>query len=118
MRRFTSNAIVKDIHELLNLPVRKGPGPAIYLRDIGTVEDASDILVCYALVNGKRSVFIPVTKRADASTLDVVNRVKAELPKFRQLVPEDIKLNFEFDQSTYVKDSILGLVIEERSARY
>ncbi|HEY9684448.1 MAG TPA: efflux RND transporter permease subunit [Oculatellaceae cyanobacterium] len=108
----STNAIVKDIHDLLNLPIRKGAGPAVYLRDVGTVEDASDILVCYALVNGKRSIFIPVTKRADASTLDVVNRVKTELPRFRQLIPEDIKINFEFDQSTYVKDSILGLVIE------
>ncbi|HEY9754778.1 MAG TPA: efflux RND transporter permease subunit [Oculatellaceae cyanobacterium] len=108
----STNAIVKDIHDLLNLPIRKGAGPAVYLRDVGTVEDASDILVCYALVNGKRSIFIPVTKRADASTLDVVNRVKTELPRFRQLVPEDIKINFEFDQSTYVKDSILGLVLE------
>ena len=41
-----------------------------------------------------------------------MNRVKAELPRFRSLVPEDIDIKFEFDQSVYVKDSILGLVLE------
>jgi multidrug efflux pump subunit AcrB len=82
------------------------------LRDIGTVENSSDVLTGYALVNGRRAVYIPVTKRADASTLDLVNRVKAELPRMQALVPDDIKVSFEFDQSTYVKNSIRGLVLE------
>lgn len=106
------NSVVGNIKELLDLPIRQAAGPTVYLRDIGTVKDSTDILSCYALIDGKRSVYIPVTKRPDASTLDVVNRVKRELPKFRALVPEDININFEFDQSTYVKNSILGLVIE------
>ena len=106
------NSVVGDIKDLLDIPIRQAAGPTVYLRDVGTVKDSTDILTCYALINGKRSVYIPVTKRADASTVDVVNRVKAELPKFRALVPEDINIKFEFDQSTYVKDSIFGLVLE------
>jgi multidrug efflux pump subunit AcrB len=106
------NSVVTDIKDLLDLPIRQTAGPTVYLRDLGTVKDSTDILSCYALIDGKRSVFIPVTKRADASTVDVVNRVKAELPRFRSLVPEDINIKFEFDQSVYVKDSILGLVLE------
>lgn len=106
------NSVVPQIQELANLPVRTGAGPAVYLRDIGTVENSSDVLTGYALVNGRRTVYIPVTKRADASTLDVVNRVKAELPRMQALVPDDIKVSFEFDQSTYVKNAIRGLVIE------
>src|SRR5258708_22465843 len=89
-----------------------GAGPAVFVRDIGTVENGSDILTGYALVNGRRTVYIPVTKRSDASTLDVVNRVKSELPRMQSLLPDDIKVTFEFDQSTYVKNSIRGLVIE------
>jgi multidrug efflux pump subunit AcrB len=106
------NSVVGDIKDLLDIPIRQVAGPTVYLRDVGTVKDSTDILTCYALIDGRRSVFIPVTKRADASTLDVVNRVKAELPKFRALVPEDIKIKFEFDQSVYVKDSIFGLLME------
>src|SRR6266851_5011967 len=106
------NSIVPRIQDLGGLPIRTGAGPTVFLRDIGTVENSSDVLTGYALVNGRRTVYIPVTKRADASTLDVVNRVKAELPRMQALVPDDIKVSFEFDQSTYVKNAIRGLVIE------
>jgi multidrug efflux pump subunit AcrB len=106
------NSVVTDPQELLNLPIRKGAGPTVFLNDIATVDDSTDVLTGYALVNGHRTVYIPVTKRADASTLDVVARVKKELPKFQALVPEDIKVNFEFDQSTYVKNAISGLALE------
>src|SRR5215813_10732351 len=106
------NSVVSNIQELTKLPIRMGAGPAVFLRDVGTVENGSDILTGYALVNGRRTVYIPVTKRADASTLDVVNRVKAELPRMQSLLPDDIKVTFEFDQSTYVKNSIRGLIVE------
>jgi len=106
------NSVVPQIQELANLPIRTGSGPTVFIRDVGRVENSTDILTGYALVNGRRTVYIPVTKRADASTLDVVNRVKAELPRMQTLVPDDIKVTFEFDQSTYVKNAIRGLVTE------
>ncbi len=106
------NAVVPQIQELADLPIRIGSGPTVFVRDVGRVENSSDILTGYALVNGRRTVYIPVTKRADASTLDVVNRVKSELPRMQALVPDDIKVSFEFDQSTYVKNAIRGLVTE------
>jgi len=106
------NSVVSQIKELADLPIRVGSGAAVFVRDIGTVENGSDILTGYGLVNGRRTVYIPVTKRADASTLDVVNRVKSELPRMQALVPDDIKVSFEMDQSGYVKNAIRGLVIE------
>src|SRR5215831_5289273 len=106
------NSIVPQINELANIPIRVGSGATVYVRDIGSVENGSDILTGYGLVNGRRTVYIPVTKRADASTLDVVSRVKTSLPSFQALVPEDIKVSFEFDQSTYVKNAIRGLAVE------
>src|SRR2546426_6176980 len=68
------NSVVKNIKDLESVPIRTGSYPAVFLRDIGEVKDASDIVTCFALVNGRRTVYIPVTKRADASTLSVVNR--------------------------------------------
>jgi multidrug efflux pump subunit AcrB len=106
------NSVVPQIQELGSLPIRIGAGPTVFLSDIATVQNSSDILTGYALVNGRRTVYIPVTKRADASTLDVVKRVKAALPNMQTLVPEDIKVSFEFDQSTYVKNAIRGLMVE------
>ncbi|MBK6797632.1 MAG: efflux RND transporter permease subunit [Acidobacteria bacterium] len=106
------NSVVSNIQELGGLPIRTGSGPTVFIRDIGTVENGSDILTGYGLFNEKRTVYIPVTKRADASTIDVVNRVKAELPRMQALIPEDIKVTFEFDQSAYVRNAARGLALE------
>ncbi|MBX3278048.1 MAG: efflux RND transporter permease subunit [Acidobacteria bacterium] len=106
------NSVVGNIQELAALPIRAGAGATVYVRDVGTVENSSDILTGYGLVNNRRTVYIPVTKRSDASTLDVVNRVRSELPRFQSLVPEDIRVSFEFDQSVYVTNALRGLTLE------
>jgi multidrug efflux pump subunit AcrB len=111
-RMVPSNAVVPRVQDLNEIPVRTGAGPTVLLRDVGTVEDATDILTSYALVDGKRSVYIPVTKRADASTLAVVRRVKGELPRMRSAIPEDIRVDFAFDQSGYVTSAIRSLASE------
>src|SRR5205823_13252265 len=106
------NSVVTNIKDLLNLPIRTGAGPTVFMRDVGTIEDSSDIITVYAEVNGRRTVYVPVMKRADASTLSVVNAVKASLGQFQSVVPEDIKIDYEFDQSSYVRSSLLSVVKE------
>src|SRR3989440_12827666 len=106
------NSVVKNIKDLEGVPIRTGSYPAVFLRDVGEVRDASDMITSYALVNGRRTVYIPVTKRADASTLSVVNRVRANLPKFQSVVPADVNVRYEFDQSPYVTGAIAGLILE------
>lgn len=105
------NSVVTGVKELEAVPLRGG-GVPVFLRDVGSASDSSDIPTSYALVNGRRTVYIPVTKRADASTLDVVNTVRANLPKFQAQVPDDIKISYEFDQSPYVTRAIGGLTFE------
>ncbi len=105
------NAVVKNIKDLESVAIRTGY-PAVFVRDIGKVEDAADIQTGYALINGRRTVYIPVTKRADASTLSVVNLVKQNLPKFQAALPEGVKVGYEFDQSPYVTRAIRGLTME------
>jgi multidrug efflux pump subunit AcrB len=108
----TNAALGANLAELLQTPIRAVSGPSVYLRDIGTVENGTDIVTAYAHVNGKRTVYIPVTKRADASTLDVINAVKAAIPSFKKAVPEDVEVSLQFDQSPYVTNSLRGLVAE------
>ena len=108
----TNAALGGDLSELLNTPIRPVSGTTIYLRDIGTIDNGTDIVTAYAHVNGKRTVYIPVTKRADASTLDVINAVKAAIPEFRKIVPDDVDVSLQFDQSPFVTNSLRGLVME------
>ncbi len=106
------NAVVSNINDLLELPIRTGAGPPISIRDIGSVSDSTDIPTAYALVNGRRAVYIPVTKRPDASTLTVVSEVKANLSRFQALVPDDITVSYELDQSRNVSASLQAVLRE------
>ena len=111
----TSSALAlktQEAEEFLNIPLRLGAGPSVFLRDLATVEDASDVTVGYALVNGKRSIYIPVIKTADASTMSVVNALKAKLPEMQSLMPDYVKLSYEFDQSIYVINAVKSLATE------
>ncbi len=107
-----NNTVVKNPEDFLNIPLLLNSGPTIFLRDVATVEDAADVTVGYALVNGKRSVYIPVTKTADASTMNVVNALKAKLPEMRALLPDYVDLQYEFDQSVYVVQAVKSLATE------
>ena len=108
----TNATIGGDFSELANAPVRVGPGTPVYFRDIGTVENGSDVLTAYAHVNGKRTVYIPITKRPDASTLAVMESVRAALPNFQKIVPEDVQVSVEFDQTPAVASALQNLVNE------
>jgi multidrug efflux pump subunit AcrB len=107
-----SNTVIRQIKEFENIPLVMGSGPSVYLRDVARVEDAADITSSYAVINGKRSVYMPVIKTADASTWSVVKNLKAALPDIQQLLPEDVKVIFEFDQSVYVVNAVKSLISE------
>src|SRR5438552_7257197 len=66
------NSVVKKVGDLGAVPLRTGVYPTVFVRDIATVEDSTDIPTGFAIVNGRRTVYIPVTKRSTASTLSVV----------------------------------------------
>ena len=107
-----TNAMVESTKELETLPLRPGSGAPVLLRDVARVEDSSDVVTNIALVNGRDTVYMPLTKLPDASTLDVVERIKNALPAMRAQVPDDVHVDFEFDQSVYVKNAIRGLTLE------
>ena len=108
----TNATLGPELNELMNTPVHPGSGTSVYLRDIGSVENGTDIVTAYAHVDGRRTVYIPVTKRSDASTLAVISAVKAALPVFKKVIPDDVDVQLAFDQSGYVSHAINGLVRE------
>jgi multidrug efflux pump subunit AcrB len=106
------NSIVRDVKDLEGVAIRAGTLPGVFVRDVAHVTDASDIATSIALVNGTRTVYIPVTKRADASTISVVDLVKANMAKFQAALPADTTVSYVFDQSPFVTGAIAGLTIE------
>ena len=106
------NTTIHSVKDFANIPLYLGGVQNLYLRDVATVEDAADLTVGYGLVNGKRSVYLSIAKSADASTWEVVQKLKAAIPKIQAQLPEDVHLTYAFDQSVYVINSVKSLISE------
>src|SRR5271155_2900826 len=101
------NSIVVNPKDLEKIPIK--PGEDLYLRDVGTVHDTTDIPTGWALVNGRKAVYMPILKTADASTLTVATQLKDNMDDMRSVLPRDCKLEMEFDQSPYVTGAVGGV---------
>lgn len=106
LRIASVNSDLPDIHQFDYLPIRTGHGPQIFIKDIGKIEDSADILAGYAMYQGKRTVYLPAIKRADASTVSVVDNLRKALPRMQAVLPSDVTISYEFDQSKYVREAI------------
>lgn len=108
----TVNSLEERVQHFEDIPITTNGSASVFIHDIATVADAADVTVDYALVNGKRSVYIPVVKTADASTWGVVQSLKAKIPEMQNLLPEDVNLSYEFDQSVFVINAVKSLMTE------
>jgi multidrug efflux pump subunit AcrB len=107
-----ANTAEKSISDFGDIPLIKNGIQTVFIKDVASVEDAADITTGSALVNGKRSVYLPITKSADASTWEVVQNLKKAIPRFQSVLPPDVKLSYVFDQSVYVINSVKSLAEE------
>ena len=108
----TVNTLEKKAQDFGDIPVKTQNGVTVFVKDVARVADAADVTVDYALINGKRSVYIPVIKTADASTWSVVQDLKKRIPEMQSLLPTDVKISYEFDQSVFVANAVKSLMTE------
>ncbi len=108
----TVNSQEEKVKDFGDIPIVSNGINTITARDIAKVEDAADIVVDYALVNGKRSVYFPIVKTAGASTWNVVQDLRKEIPEMQSLLPEDVQVSYEFDQSVFVMNAAKSLMTE------
>lgn len=107
-----SNSVLPQIKDFENIPLQYQNGATVYLRDVANVVDGADITSGFAYIDGKRSIYIPVIKASSASTWSVVQDLKAAIPSMQSLLPPDVKLKFEFDESVYVINAVKSLISE------
>ena len=108
----TVNSLEESVQQFEDIPIVTNGGAAVFIHDVASVADASDITVDYALINGKRSIYLPIVKTADASTWTVVQSLKSKLPEMQSLLPDDVNISYEFDQSVFVINAVKSLMTE------
>jgi multidrug efflux pump subunit AcrB len=106
------NSSPEILSDLNNLPVKTVNGATVYLKDVATVRDGFSVQTNIVRTNGTRGVLLTILRNGQASTLDIVNKVKAELPRIEAAMPPALKVRQLFDQSLFVRASINGVVRE------
>jgi HAE1 family hydrophobic/amphiphilic exporter-1 len=104
-----TNSMIDHPENINDVPVKIGPGQApVYVRDIGHAEDSAQIQQNIVRVNGQHSVYLPILKQNAANTIQVVDGVKALLPRVFGM-PRGVKLKAIFDQSQYIRAAVASL---------
>src|SRR6478735_2971173 len=107
-----TNATPGSIAELNDIPIKYTDGATIFIKDVGQVHDGSAVQQNIVREDGQRAVLLSVIKNGNASTLDVVNGVRAVLQTARAAAPPGLKINELFDQSVFVKSAVTSVVRE------
>lgn len=106
------NASPIEIDELNNLPIKTANGTVIFIRDVAHVRDGFPPQQNIVSMDGKRAVLMPIQKTGSASTLDIINKVKAIMPKVIDSMPAALKIQLFGDQSLFVRAAIDGVIRE------
>lgn len=100
------------IEEMNMLPIKATPAGVLYIRDVAHVRDGFAPQTNIVRVDGKRAVMMSIQKSGNASTLDIINRIKALLPKVKEILPKGLDLTKFADQSIFVTAAIKGVIVE------
>src|SRR5271169_1193535 len=106
------NSSPEILSEMNNLPMRTVNGATVYLKDVATVRDGFSVQTNIVRTNGTRGALLTILRNGQASTLDIVNKVKAALPRIEAAMPPELKVRQLFDQSLFVRAAISGVLKE------
>ncbi len=106
------NSSPKRVAELNDLPIKSAKGTTIYIRDVANVRDGFSPQTNIVRRDGLRGVLLQVMKVGSASTLDIVNEVRAALPRIASTLPPELKIEPIGDQSLFVRAAVDGVVRE------
>jgi multidrug efflux pump subunit AcrB len=105
-----NNALIRQPKDFGSIPLK--PGRDVYLRDVATVADATDLNYGYALVDGRKSIYLPIVKKSTASTLTVVSDIHRAMSEFKSVLPADVDISFAFDESPTVVTAVKDVASE------
>jgi multidrug efflux pump subunit AcrB len=112
------NSSPKVLDQLNDMPIRVVNGAEVYIRDVAQVRDGYAVQTSIVRTNGTRGTLMTVLRNGRASTLSIVNAVKARLPQILAGLPKELQVRQLFDQSLFVRASINGVVREAAIAAF
>lgn len=108
----TTNASPETVASFADLPLRSVDGRVIRVSDVASVRDGQAVQTNIARLDGQNAVIVSILKLGDASTLDIINQIRARMPELQAAAPEGITIAPVFDQSVFVTRAIDNVLIE------
>jgi multidrug efflux pump subunit AcrB len=108
----TTNASPETVAAFADLPLRSVDGRVIRVSEVASVRDGQAVQSNIARLNGQNAVIVSILKLGDASTLDIINQIKARMPELQAAAPEGITIAPVFDQSVFVTSAINNVMVE------
>ena len=106
------NSSPEAVEALNDLPIKTVNGATVFMKDVAHVRDGYIVQNNVVHNQGNRGVLLTILRLGSASTLDVVDNVKAALPRIRDTLPPELKIDLFLDQSVFVRSSVEGVVKE------
>jgi multidrug efflux pump subunit AcrB len=106
------NGSPNQIASLNDMPIRVVNGATVFVRDVAFAHDGAPPQINMVRVDGSKAVLMTILKAGSVSTLDVINGVKALLPKLKETLPASLKLDAIGDQSAFVNGAVNSVIFE------
>jgi multidrug efflux pump subunit AcrB len=106
------NSSPLTVDALNSLPIKTVNGATVYIKDVAQVRDGAAVQTNIVRQDGTRGALLTVLKNGQASTLDIINRIKKQLPDIQAGLPSGLKMKYLFDQSLFVRAAIKGVLRE------
>ena len=106
------NAAPADIQAFNDLPIKAVDGATVVLGDVARVRDGFAVQENIVRVDGRRATYLSILKKADASTLAVVEGAREQIPAIKAVAPEGLEVKLDFDQSVFVRAAITNVLHE------
>jgi multidrug efflux pump subunit AcrB len=106
------NSSPPNVPAFADIPIKVVNGALVKIGDVARVADGFAEQTNIVRVDGRRAAYLTILKKADASTLAVVEATRNMLPQLREVAPHGLDLRLDFDQSKFVRAAILGVVRE------
>jgi multidrug efflux pump len=105
-----TNDNARDAGPYRNLIIANRNGATVRLGDVARVLDmqdgATENIRTYGIYNGKPAVFVTVFQQPGANVIEVIDAVKAELPRLKSSIDPKIDLVVTFDRSVTIRASL------------
>ena len=92
--------------EFNNLVIKESDGRIVRFSDIGTAELSSRDLKSYMKMNGVPMVGVAVVPQPGANHINIADAVRERMELMRKDLPEDVKYDYGFDNTRFIRASI------------